>query len=116
MYKGFLFEQILKFAKSMNPRKIFILSAKYGVLELDDWISPYNITLNKKNEKEKKEWAYNCYKQLKEKNINFEEKAIFLCGENYRKYLIKCFKNSASPTHRMRIGEQNRFYTQNNKI
>ena len=64
MYKGELFKKSFGYAKSLNPRKIYILSAKYKVLELDDVISPYELTLNKMNKQQQKRWAYDCYMQL----------------------------------------------------
>ena len=37
---------ILKYAKKMTPDKIFILSAKHGLLSLSQEIKPYDKTLN----------------------------------------------------------------------
>lgn len=110
MYISPLFKKSLSYAKSLNPDKIFILSAKYGVLELDDIIKPYNLTLNDMKEKEKKNWAYNCYIKLKEKDVDFSEKTVFLCGKNYRKYLSKCFKNNECPIENLSLGNQLSFY------
>ena len=113
LYISDLFKKELAYAKSLNPRKIYILSAKYGVLELDDVVDPYELTLNKMKEQERKRWAYNCYNQLKNKGIDFDEKAIFLCGSNYRKYLMKMFKNSDAPLKSLGIGNQLKFYKNN---
>ena len=44
----------LKFAKSLNPDNIFILSAKYGLIDLDEEIEPYDKTLNLMYSHEKK--------------------------------------------------------------
>lgn len=62
LYISDLFKKSLAYAKKQKPNKIFILSAKYGVLELKDIIEPYEVTLNKLNKQEKKKWAYNCIK------------------------------------------------------
>ena len=110
MYISQLFRKSLKYAKSLNPRKIYILSAKYGVLELNDKITPYNLTLNTMTKIQKKQWAYNCYLKLKEKKVDFLEDAVFLCGENYRKYLRQCFKNSRCPIENLSLGNQLKFY------
>ena len=56
MYTSDLFQKSLAYAMQLKPRKVYILSAKYGLLELDDQIEPYNQTLNKMNEEKKKEW------------------------------------------------------------
>ena len=39
----------LAYAKKLKPDIIFILAAKYGLLNLDDKIEPYNKTLNDKS-------------------------------------------------------------------
>ncbi len=45
LYISTLFKLSLKFAFKIKSDNIFILSAKYGLLELEDEISPYNQTL-----------------------------------------------------------------------
>ena len=85
MYTGELFKKSLAYAKSLHPRQIYILSAKYGLLKLSDMIEPYNKTLNGANVKEQKKWALKVYRQMLDEGINFDEEAIFLCGVNYRK-------------------------------
>ena len=113
MYISDLFKKSLSYAKKLNPEKIFILSAKYGVLELDEVIEPYELTLNNMKEVEKKQWALHCLEQLKDKGIKFDEKTVFLCGENYRKHLIKEFKNPEVPLKGLGIGQQLSFYKKN---
>lgn len=113
LYKSTLFKYALSYAKKLKPRKIYILSAKHGVLELNDIVSPYNETLNTKTKKEKQLWAYKCYYQLTKKNINFEEEVVWLCGENYREYLIRKFTNNKIPIKGLGIGEQLKFYKEN---
>lgn len=89
------------------------MSAKYKLLELDDIISPYELTLNRMNKQQQKKWAYDVYLQLKSKGQDFNEEAIFLCGENYRKYLLQAFKNAKIPLQNLRFGNQLKFYKQN---
>lgn len=115
MYVSDLFKKSLKYAKSLNPRKIYILSAKYGVLELDEIISPYELTLNTMTERERKIWAYKVIKQCEAKGVDFTEKTIFLCGYNYRKYVIQKFKNAEAPLGNLGIGKQLAFYKNNTK-
>ena len=112
LYQGDLFKKSLAYAKSLNPKKIYILSAKYCVLELTDIISPYELTLNNMTKHQQKVWAYKCYQQLKEKQVDFKQETIFLCGENYRKYLIQLFKNSIVPIKGMSFGNQLKFYNE----
>ena len=110
MYISDLFKKSLIYAKQLNPRKIYILSAKYGLLELNDMIEPYELTLNKMTQNQQKIWAYKVIKQCQQKNIDFAERAVFLCGNNYRKYLIKKFHKAEAPLKNMGIGKQLQYY------
>lgn len=115
MYISDLFKKSLEYAKSLKPKAIYILSAKYGVLELNDIITPYEVTLNSMNEKQRKIWAYKVIQQCIEKNINLQEKAIFLCGTNYRKYVMTKFPNAEAPLQKLSIGKQLQFLKNNTK-
>lgn len=108
MYKGALFISAYKYAESLNG-KIWILSAKYGLLHPNDIIAPYNKTLVGASEIECKRWAYNVYLQMVREKIDFKEDAVFLCGKNYYKYLITKFKKGSAPMAHMRIGQQQKF-------
>ena len=109
LYISPLFKMSLQYAKKLNPDKIYILSAKYGVIELKQEIEPYEETLNTKGKEEQKKWAISCVKQLQDKKTNFNEKAIWLCGKNYNKYLSKVFKNSEFPFGNLKFGERLKF-------
>lgn len=97
LYIGAYFRKTLLYAKSLKPDKIYILSAKYGCVEPDAIIAPYEKTMADYSEHEKRNWAKNVYAQLIEKGCNFEDKAVFLCGNNYRKYIQRLFKNNVVP-------------------
>ena len=109
LYVSDLFKKNLAYARIMKYDNIYILSAKYGLLNLHDEISPYDVTLNHMNINEKKEWALNVIKKLKSleniENTNF----IFLAGENYRKYLLPEIKYYEMPMKGLGIGEQLKF-------
>ena len=105
-----------RYAKSLNPSRIYILSAKYGLLNPETVITPYNQTLNGATDIQIKRWSFKVYQQLIKSDVNFDEETVFLCGANYRKYLQKLFRNSIAPLSHMGIGEQLRFYKQNGDI
>lgn len=109
LYTSPLFKSNLKYARSLNPDKIFILSAKYGLLELDKEIEPYDITLNNMNDEEKRTWAKKVLEKLKEEVGLEKDEIIFLAGENYRKYLIPRIKNYKIPMQNLGIGKQLKF-------
>ena len=113
MYTSTLFKYSLQYARGLKPDIIYILSAKYGVLELSDVIQPYNKTLNTMTDKQKKIWSYKCYQQLKEKRIDFDDEAIFLTGESYHKYLKQLFKNKVFPMNGLGMGKRVQYLKNN---
>lgn len=109
MYISPLFKLNMKYASSLQPDKIFILSAKYRLLSLDEEIEPYNETLNTKSGKEIKLWAEGVLEEL-EKVADLErDEIIFLAGEKYRKYLIPHINNYKVPLKGLGIGKQLKF-------
>lgn len=46
LYTGALFRLSLKYAHTLAPDAIYILSALHGLVELDKELDPYNKTLN----------------------------------------------------------------------
>lgn len=108
MYIGRYFKKNYEYAQYLSKKynaKIFILSAKYGLLDLETEINPYNITLNNQNEANKKRWAIKVINQLN-KIIYINDNIIFLAGENYTKYLKKYYKNHQEPLKGLRMGEK----------
>jgi len=90
MYISPLFKKSLQYARDiLKPEKIYILSAKHGLLKLETEIEPYNKTLNNMPSRDEKEWAENVYKQLKKETDINTSKYIFLAGRNYYKYLVQ---------------------------
>jgi len=88
LYISSLFKYNLKYAKSLNPDKVFILSAKYGLIDLEREIEPYDKTLNNMPSEEIKKWEDCVIGQLKKEANPEEDEFIFLAGEKYRKYLL----------------------------
>jgi glycerophosphoryl diester phosphodiesterase len=115
LYISPFFKYNLKYANKLNPDKIFILSAKYGLLDLNKEIEPYNKTLNKMSLREKQEWASLVSNDLKRVSDLDKDEFIFLAGDNYRKYLIKDLKNYSIPMKGLGIGKQLKFLKENSK-
>jgi len=97
LYTSPLFKYNLKYASSLNPDKIFILSAKYGLINLNEEIEPYNLTLNKMAQSEIKSWAEKVIEKLKKVSNLQEDEFTFLAGEKYRKYIIPNINNYKTP-------------------
>lgn len=106
LYVSTLFKLNLKYANSLNPNEIYVLSAKHGLLELEREIEPYEQTLNNMRTAEIKEWANNVLQQLRSVAPLEEAEFIFLAGDKYRKYLLPHIKNAVAPLEGLRIGEQ----------
>jgi hypothetical protein len=115
LYVSPLFKKGLKYAEKHNPDKIFVLSAKYGLLDLEEEIEDYNETLNEKNQEELKVWAGGVLEKLKEVADVDNDEIIFLAGENYRKFLIPHLANYKIPMQGLGIGRQLQFLTKENE-
>ncbi len=115
LYISPLFKLNLRYAKSLNPDKIFILSAKYGLVDLDEEIEPYDLTLNKMSSNEIRSWAEKAIGDLKNVSNLQEDEFIFLAGEKYREYLIPQIKNYKAPLKSLGIGKQLKFLTEKTK-
>ncbi len=112
MYTGLLFKKSLKYAKSLNPDLILILSAKYGVLKLNQKIEPYDKTLNKMNKEESEQWSQLVLKQLKNISDLKKDDFIFLAGNNYRKNILPEITYYQIPMEGLKIGEQLQWLTE----
>ena len=106
LYVSPLFKFNLRYAQSLKPKNIFILSAKYGLVGLEQMIVPYEKTLNRMKANEIKKWAENIIKQLKKVSNLEKDTFIFLAGEKYREYLIPHIKNYKIPLKGLGIGKQ----------
>lgn len=97
LYISPLFQKSYAYAQKLNPDHIYILSAKYFVVDLDEEISPYDVTLKDMNADEKREWVDNVLKKMDEKGIDRNEKTIFLAGHAYLDYLVEHFSDYSIP-------------------
>ncbi|MDY0385692.1 MAG: hypothetical protein RBT65_00900 [Methanolobus sp.] len=106
LYVSTLFKYNLQYAKSMGADKIFILSAKHGLLGFEEEIEPYNQTLNNMGTGEIRIWAKKVLSQLKESTDIKNDHFVFLAGDKYRKFLLPHISSYEIPLEGMRIGEQ----------
>ena len=106
LYISTLFKLNLNYAEKLKPDEIFILSAKHGLLSLEQEIEPYEQTLNNMRSSEIKVWANRVLEQIKEVCSIDETEFTFLAGDKYRKHLLPHIKNSKIPLEGLRIGQQ----------
>lgn len=97
LYISPFFRLSLKYARKLKPDEIFILSAKHGLLDLDDEIDPYDVTLNNMRAIQRKKWADKVMEQLKIKADLKKDHFIILAGEKYRQYLIPYLESYEVP-------------------
>ncbi len=116
LYISALFQKNLQYAKSLNPDKIFILSAKYGLLKLDKEVEPYDKTLNKMRSYEIKEWANSVLSQLQKVVDLNKDEFVFLAGDNYRKFLLPSINNYKIPMLGLGIGKQLKWLKEKIKV
>lgn len=80
--KSALFRYALTYCEK-HYEKTYVVSAKYGLLELDQTIKPYNTTLNLMGVPEIREWASKTAKQIKAV-VPTGSKIYFHAGAKYR--------------------------------
>jgi hypothetical protein len=87
----------------------YILSAKYGLIEPDSLIEPYNQTLNLMPKDERVRWSNRVLSELKAR-ITRNDTVIILAGSKYQEYLLDGLRNICArveiPMQNLRIGEQ----------
>ena len=106
LYVSPLFRRQLAYARRLAPDAIFILSAKYGLVGLDEEIDPYEKTLKDMGAREQRSWAQGVLARLKEEANLLEDHFIFLAGDAYRKHLTPVLHHWEAPLERLTIGRQ----------
>ena len=81
LYVSSLFKLNLQYALKLEPDTILILSAKYGVLALDEEIEPYDVTLNSMRVTDRRIWASKVMEQLEVYADLQQDHFIILAGE-----------------------------------
>lgn len=111
MYISSLFKKAYQYAlKFVSEDKIYILSAKYGLIHGSQMIDPYEKTLNAERDKERKVWAYNVIQQMKAKGVPLDASIMLLGGVNYTKYLSMVLKNASCPLKGLSMGKTLQWY------
>lgn len=114
MYISDLFKKMYMYAK-IKAKKVFILSAKYGLLKEDDIISPYEQTLKNMPVKERKKWSYNVVMSLNQECDIEKDKFLILAGIKYTEFICLKIKNYDAPLRGMGIGKQLEYLKKNIK-
>lgn len=106
LYDSTWFRYAWSYAKSLNPDNVFILSAKYGLVDPEAEIEPYEETLNTKSDREIRAWAAAVLTSLRVRTDVTKDTFIILAGEKYRTYLVGHLPNHDIPMEGLRMGQQ----------
>lgn len=111
IYTGDLFKKAMRYSwllwdNNNHQSDTFILSAKYGLLDPDKIIEPYDETLNNFNAFELAHWARKVEKQIYDLNYHLDS-IVFLAGKHYREPLASFLPYKIiNPLEGLGIGEQ----------
>ena len=106
MYTSALFKKMMAYAQRLAPRKIFILSAKYGLLDPKTVISPYEQTLNKMKSRERAIWSQEVLNKLRAESDLNKDQFVFLAGVRYREGIVPFIQFHSIPMKNMPFGKQ----------
>jgi basic membrane lipoprotein Med (substrate-binding protein (PBP1-ABC) superfamily) len=104
-----MFKKTLEYGKSLQPDKMFILSAKHNLVPMTKELEPYDKTLKEMPADEKEKWGEETIKQMKSQGIDLnKDKFIFLTGNEYLKPFKKYIPevNIETPMAGRRLGER----------
>lgn len=104
-----MFRKTLEYGKSLQPDKMFILSAKHHLVPLNKELEPYDKTLKEMSADEKEKWGEETTNQMKSHGVNLnKDKFIFLTGNEYMKPFTKYIpeSNIETPMNGKRMGER----------
>ena len=97
MYTGDSFKSWLSDAKARNVDHIYILSGKYGLLELNESIEPYDLNLGHQDASYIENWKRNVISKLKANHSLANTHAIIYTNEVYYEGLLDYFKSYEIP-------------------
>lgn len=83
LYTGSLFRAGLRFAESLTPDRIFVASARYGIVALDAELEPYDDTLTAHSKGERLAWGHRAAEHLRIEYPTGIVRLILLAGKEY---------------------------------
>lgn len=114
LYKSPLFVKSLEYARQFtDDQYIFIISTKYGLVELESQIEPYDISLRDLGKIGRQELKSRIAGKLK-RIAGADDQFTILAGEKYVELVKSELKNMILPLKGMRVGERLRFLNEQN--
>ena len=107
MYTSSLFRKSLQLARRLtDDRHIYILSAKYGLIPLNQRIRPYELCLNGFSSREREEWGNRVYQTCLSVGITDSDRIVCLAGGKYSEALRRFFPDMETPMEGMGLGHR----------
>lgn len=100
-----LFSLSYAYARTLTDR-IYILSAKHGLVPEDTVIAPYDETLNDMSVDARKAWSEKVLAQLGQVCDPQRDQFIILAGRNYYEYLLPGLANVTLPLGNLPLGKR----------
>jgi len=98
LYTSPRFQKSIEYAKTLTDYShIFVLSAEYKLLNLEEEIYPYDKSIYDMSKEEKLKWADNVIHLLNSVSNTHEDKYIFLTNDDYSKCLLSYLVNYELP-------------------
>lgn len=86
------------------------MSAKYGLLRLNEYICPYNLNLKNTSLEYRKKWGMKVYNSLSQMHNPNNTVFYLLAGKEYTRFLNKKLKYTKNPVKGLGIGKQLKWY------
>lgn len=87
-----------------NADKVYILSAKYGLLAESDVIAPYDLTLADLPERRQRDWANDVLTQMEERFDLEQDTFLILAGHRYYQHILPRLPHAILPLGNLPIG------------
>ncbi len=82
LYTSTWFRSALAYARSSSPDVILILSAKHGILGLDQTVAPYDSTLSNAGVSTRRQWAQSVRLRLPNESSQFDSSPDYVFGRD----------------------------------
>lgn len=92
LYKSHLFQNSISVANAIAS-DVFILSAQYGLVQQDEILEPYNLSLNSFDDDQSAQWGANVAERISHLSPQPAE-AILFAGSSYAEPIINSLSNS----------------------
>ena len=111
IYIGALFVKSLSYARGLNPDTIYILSAKHGLLGLDEEVDPYELSLKFMPKPQRHAWANRVREKLAQSADLQRDRFVVLAGNRYCEDLLPHLAHVERPLIGLPQGKQLQFLT-----